>query len=182
VKRRVGRRRSARTQIDTLKEQTLNRKLVTFSLILALVSAFVIGTGSAAAQQGQGGLVTPVAGTVTQAGATLPFTGTFTIERFARQGGQLVATGTLRTTVAGVTQTFTNVVVPVTSITATCQILHLVLGPVDLNLAGLLVHLDMVVLDISAAPGGGLLGSLLAGLLCSTNPSQLLINLLNQLL
>jgi hypothetical protein len=160
----------------------LNRRLVTFSLILALISAFVIGTGSAAAQQSTRGLVTPVAGTVTQAGLPVPFTGTFTIERFARQGSQLVATGTLTTTVAGVTQTFRNVAVPVTSITATCQILNLVLGPVDLNLAGLLVHLDTVVLDISAAPGGGLVGNLLAGLLCSTNPSNLLINILNQLL
>ena len=37
-------------------------------------------------------------------------------------------------------------------------------GPLDLNLLGLAVHLDEVVLDISAVPGAGnLLGNLLCG-------------------
>src|SRR3954447_7057297 len=35
---------------------------------------------------------------------------------------------------------------------ATCDILHLVLGPLDLNLLGLKVHLDTVKLDITAQP------------------------------
>ena len=52
---------------------------------------------------------------------------------------------------------------------AACDILNLVLGPLDLNLLGLEVHLDTVVLDIVAQPGpGNLLGNLLcavAGLL-----------------
>lgn len=47
---------------------------------------------------------------------------------------------------------------------ATCTILHLTLGPLDLNLLGLLVHLDRVVLNIDAQPGGGLLGDLLCGI------------------
>ena len=42
-----------------------------------------------------------------------------------------------------------------------CNVLHLVLGPLDLNLLGLVVHLDRVVLDIPAVPAGGLLGQLL---------------------
>jgi hypothetical protein len=42
-----------------------------------------------------------------------------------------------------------------------CNVLHLVLGPLDLNLLGLVVHLDRVVLDITAVPAGGLLGQLL---------------------
>ena len=50
-----------------------------------------------------------------------------------------------------------------------CDILNLVLGPLDLNLLGLEVHLDQVVLDIVAKSGAGqLLGNLLcqvAGLL-----------------
>jgi hypothetical protein len=46
----------------------------------------------------------------------------------------------------------------------TCEVLHLELGPLDLNLLGLVVHLDQVVLDITAVPGGGLLGDLLCGL------------------
>ena len=50
--------------------------------------------------------------------------------------------------------------------------LNLVLGPLDLNLLGLTVHLDKVVLNITAVPGAGnLLGNLLcavAGLLDNT--------------
>jgi hypothetical protein len=41
--------------------------------------------------------------------------------------------------------------------------LDLVLGPLDLNLLGLMVHLDRVQLRITADPKGGLLGSLLCG-------------------
>jgi hypothetical protein len=52
---------------------------------------------------------------------------------------------------------------------AACDILNLVLGPLDLDILGLEVHLDTVVLDIVAQPGpGNLLGNLLcavAGLL-----------------
>jgi hypothetical protein len=50
-----------------------------------------------------------------------------------------------------------------------CDILNLVLGPVDLDLLGLIVHLDNcdngpITVDITAIPGGGLLGSLLCAL------------------
>ena len=47
---------------------------------------------------------------------------------------------------------------------ATCDILHLILGPLDLDLLGLQVHLDKVVLDIVAATGAG---NLLGNLLCA---------------
>jgi hypothetical protein len=47
---------------------------------------------------------------------------------------------------------------------ATCDILHLVLAPLDLNLLGLKVHLDRVVLDITAQSGAG---NLLGNLLCA---------------
>jgi len=53
----------------------------------------------------------------------------------------------------------------------TCTVLHLVLGPVNLNLLGLHVTLgggaqanQPIVLDITAEQGGGLLGNLLCGL------------------
>ena len=45
-----------------------------------------------------------------------------------------------------------------------CTVLDLVLGPLDLNLLGLMVHLDRVQLRITADPKGGILGSLLCGL------------------
>ena len=47
---------------------------------------------------------------------------------------------------------------------ASCDVLKLVLGPLDLDLLGLQVHLDKVVLDIVAATGAG---NLLGNLLCS---------------
>jgi hypothetical protein len=47
---------------------------------------------------------------------------------------------------------------------ATCRILNLVLAPLDLNLLGLKVHLDRVVLNIVAESGAG---NLLGNLLCS---------------
>ncbi len=67
---------------------------------------------------------------------------------------------------------------------APCQVLNLVLGPLDLNLLGLEVHLSTVLLDILAQPGpGNLLGNLLcavAGLLDSTPVSGALGDLLTQ--
>ena len=100
----------------------------------------------------------------TAAGDT--FVGTLDITRFV-QNGQLYATGTLSgtlTRVGGLTQTITGLVVSllVTPGTSTCEILDLQLGPLDLNLFGLVVHLDQINLHITAQSGpGNLLGNLL---------------------
>src|SRR5687768_6268100 len=66
--------------------------------------------------------------------------GTLDITSFTLVGGVLTAVGSL-TSILG---TF-PVQIPVTNLSSTCSILHLELGPVDLNLLGLLVHLDQVV-------------------------------------
>ena len=110
-------------------------------------------------------------------------TGTFTPRRFKTVDDGLVAVGKLRATlVRGNGRTVGSVVerikIPVTTdsvnstrlaAAASCDILNLVLGPLDLDLLGLEVHLDKVVLKIIATPGpGNLLGNLLcavAGLL-----------------
>ena len=69
-----------------------------------------------------------------------------------------------------------------------CDILRLVLGPLDLDLLGLQVHLDRVVLTVIASPGpGNLLGNLLCevvGLLDGGLGGQLgeLTRLLNRIL
>jgi hypothetical protein len=76
------------------------------------------------------------------------------------------------------------------SIAATCRILDLVLGPLDLDLLGLKVHLNRVVLNIVAESGpGNLLGNLLcaiAGLLDGTPALQdvldAIVDLLNGIL
>lgn len=70
-----------------------------------------------------------------------------------------------------------------------CQILDLVLAPLDLDLLGLVVHLDRVHLNITAVPGAGeLLGNLLCAVAGLLDSSQLLsigtvlTNLLNAIL
>ena len=72
------------------------------------------------------------------------------------------------------------------SAVAGCDVLNLVLGPLDLNLLGLTVHLNTVVLDITAVPGAGnLLGNLLcavANLLNGGLDLGQLVILLNQIL
>jgi hypothetical protein len=52
-----------------------------------------------------------------------------------------------------------------------CTILDLVLGPLDLNLLGLMIHLDRVHLTITADPNGGILGSLLCSLAGGPQPA-----------
>ena len=91
--------------------------------------------------------------------------------------GDLVASGTATVQKKnGITRTFEFSDVPVSLALAadqtgagTCPILDLMLGPIDLNVLGLVIHLDRVVLDITAEQGpGNLLGNLLcavAGLL-----------------
>jgi hypothetical protein len=53
---------------------------------------------------------------------------------------------------------------------APCPVLDLVLGPLDLNLLGLVVQLNRVHLTITAIPGGGVLGNLFCGLSTGTLP------------
>jgi hypothetical protein len=91
-------------------------------------------------------------------------------------------TDALGNTLGNISQALT---LPVSLITATCEILHLELGPLDLTLLGLNVHLDKVVLDITATQGGGLLGNLLcsiANLLSNNSPLSALVKLLNNVL
>ena len=162
-------------------------RIVSLVLIVAIVGAFVLPVAAAPAAQIAG---IPITGTFTDAlGGTGTFVGTFDIQRFVRQGGALAVvgtlTGTLTDSLGNIVGTVTqNITLPVAA-TGTCDILHLVLGPLDLNLLGLQVHLNQVVLDITAQQGpGNLLGNLLcavAGLLDSGGPLQGLVNLLNQI-
>jgi len=125
--------------------------------------------------------------------------GTFTPSEFSAVDDKLVVTGTLKGKIQGkgAPKAFEEeITTPVEDViaggprggkaVAACDILNLVLGPLDLNLLGLEVHLDTVVLDIVAQPGpGNLLGNLLcavAGLLDGAGGLGGVIgNLLNQL-
>jgi hypothetical protein len=160
-----------------------------FPLLLAgaLLVALILPT-AVAAKQPTGSISVPVTG-ATDIGGT--FTGALGITRFATRNGSLVAIGTVSGTLtdaAGIATTITPqaVAVPVSVAGTTCAILHLTLGPLDLNLLGLVVHLNQVVLNIDAQSGpGNLLGNLLcavAHLLDGTGPLGGLATLLNQIL
>lgn len=127
------------------------------------------------------------------------FTGTLQINRFGAEGDKVFGLGTLTGTLIdenGVVSAIVRTVsVPLIlggganakgiAPQEICPILHLELGPLDLDLLGLLVHLDKVVLDISAESGSGkLLGNLLCAIVKLLDGSNLgeLANLLNQLL
>jgi hypothetical protein len=167
--------------------------LVTLTFALALVSMVALRPAPTvdAAQPQYTGTV-PITGTFTDAlGGTGTFAGTFDISRFAVQDGGLVAVGTLTGTLTDSAGTVLGTVtrqitLPVDIAQATCQILDLTLGPLDLDLLGLVVHLDQVHLNITAESGpGNLLGNLLcgiAGLLDSNAPLNTITRLLNQLL
>ena len=136
-------------------------------LALAVVaSAFTVGATTAGAAPAKAGADQPAAGTVKVK---------FLMKKFVRQGSKLVAKGTAVATYTPtvgapttVSQPFSATVVTggrsVAAVTRTCQVLHLELGPLDLNLLGLIVHLDKVVLNISAQSNGGVLGSLFCSL------------------
>jgi hypothetical protein len=129
------------------------------------------------------------------------FEGDLTLRRFVKRNGKLKAVGLLDGTVfernggeRGVVEG-KKVTAPVriphannapSVAQASCDILRLVLGPLDLNLLGLRVQLNRVVLNITAEPGpGNLLGNLLcavAGLLDRGGLLGILRNLLNAIL
>jgi hypothetical protein len=126
--------------------------------------------------------------------------GTFDPIRWIRRGGTVYAVGTLHATLRRgdgslVGSADRRVQLPLRGGSVIeqqqrqpCDILNLVLGPLDLNLLGLHVTLNRVVLHIEAIPGpGNLLGNLLcavAGLLDRTSALGELrsTNILNRIL
>ena len=155
-------------------------------LVTALVTAFTISPAATAAPPTGTVTATPVTGTLANGGT---FAGTLSNIQFVNQQGSLAVvgqlTGTLTNAAGAVIGSVTNVPItlPVTGAQATgsCQILDLVLGPLDLNLLGLVaVHLN-----IKAQRGpGNLLRNLLCGLACAIDGGGGggLANLLNRLL
>jgi hypothetical protein len=177
--------------------------LAVLSLVLALTMVLPaaadpgkVGSSSLAAGRSTGFTV-PLSGATAGQGV---FTGSLRILRFAVQDGKLVASGIVTGTLvneAGInTAVIRTVTLPVSTGGGTtalaapaaigCDILHLELGPLDLDLLGLVVHLDKVVLDLTAVPGAGnLLGNLLCaitGLLDGGGALTQIAGLLNQIL
>ena len=137
---------------------------------------------------------------------TKGFKGTYTIERFVRKGNRAVAVGTLKGKAHGRSVRKENVRIPVSLVNTqtgqtkqvpptpgACQVLNLVLNPIDLNLLGLRVRTNQIALLIEAVPStgagvpGGLLGDLLCGITNLLNPGAStplgqLVQVLNALL
>ena len=173
----------------------MKQRLSALMLLVALACAILVAPFSASAASATTPSAAPAqqlaAIPITGSGPNASFVGTFDITRFATQNGQLVAigtlTGTLTNTLTGVTQNVSQqVVLPVAQATGSCTILDLTLGPLHLNLLGLVVDLNQVHLTITAQQGSGnLLGNLLcavANLLNGGSPLTSLTNLLNRIL
>lgn len=168
-------------------------------IVATLLATLVMAGPVAAAKPGTGGFTQTLqdVAVTNDAGAVIgTFDGTVTLNRVRTQAGELVGAGRLDGAITDavtgdvtqVAETFSGVALQITQ--ATCEILDLSLGPLDLDLLGLVVHLDEVNLNITAEAGpGNLLGNLLcavAGLLDGPSPLSNLLNqvvgLLNQIL
>jgi hypothetical protein len=171
---------------------------------IATASGSTTASRGVVAQNSKGQMTSNVVGTTTNGRQV---TGKFIPMKFSRHNGHVRARGLINGVVHnadGTTRTFsvmrtmrvqsvngtpaTARAARAASARATCPILHLELGPLDLDLLGLQVHLDKVVLNVQAQPGpGNLLGNLLcavAGLLDGGLQGLLgqLVTLLNQIL
>ena len=166
----------------------MKKRLLLFALLAMSLMAIIPKITSAQVAPPNPTQDIPVVGTFVNG----TFEGTLDIVRFARSGSQIVAVGSLSGTL---TDALGNTVgsvsgmqiqLPVSQIIGSCEILHLELGPLDLDLLGLVVHLDQVVLDITAQAGAGnLLGNLLCAITNILNgpaPLFAIIGLLNQIL
>jgi len=156
--------------------------------------ATLSAVAAASTQDRQGTLKSVVHGTFGAAGRV---TGTFEPSRFIVKNGKVFGVGTLFAkltrsdgTVLGHAHRYVQIplrsgsgsLVP----SKTCDILDLILGPLHLNLLGLHVDLNKVILHITAVAGAG---QLLGNLLCAVahlldGPGHLLqiANLLNRIL
>ena len=192
----------------------LKRPIATLvALTMTLMASLMIGgaatAASGSANTSKGTVAQTALGTLTskvvgKASDGSKVTGSFNPIAFTKKDGKQQVKGLIEGVVThsdGTKDTFTALrTMTVKSINGTslsglnrssaqglvaCDILHLVLGPLDLDLLGLVVHLDKVVLDITAVPGAGnLLGNLLcavAGLL-DGGPLAGLLGQLNSLL
>jgi hypothetical protein len=132
------------------------------------------------------------------------FKGTLDVLRFEEQNGAIVAIASLTGKVTGKgngnRRIDRELTIPVSfasdeggeaqaagvqAAQATCEILNLVLGPIDLNLLGLRLQVNQIRIRLTAQQGGGLLGDLLcaiANLLSGAGALAQIVGALNQIL
>jgi hypothetical protein len=154
----------------------MSRKLGALTALVAIVALAFAASAVSSGTTGKATRATTTTGTTTQVGTVGV---TLTVNRFVKRGSRLYAVGTaiskFTPTDAKAAEYPTKTVrraftAPVRklkriqSVNRICPVLDLTLGPLDLNLLGLMVHLDTVHLTITADSNGGLLGSLLCSL------------------
>ena len=146
----------------------------TVLLAMAVCAALVAAPATAGAQDPEGlTQVVPVTG---KSKSGKQFRGTYAIDRFRSSNGDLFAVGTLRGRLGQRRVAARKVTMPallspgaaaaqVPPIPNACEILDLVLGPINLNLLGLVVRTNRINVRIDAVPGpGNLLGNLLCAI------------------
>src|SRR3954451_17557162 len=165
-------------------------RLVALAAMLACAALLVDGTAGAHAQTGPPRMtqVVPLTGVATN-GKKLK--ATYTIERFLAKGGKLYSVGLVKGKVGGKRVSKDNARLPAALKNASgaaartsqvplpplppgnaCSILALNLGPINLNLLGLVVRTNEIQLRIDAVQGAGnLLGNLLCGITGILNPA-----------
>ena len=170
----------------------MKRKLGLLAAMVAIIAAtatFTIAPTASAAPP-----TASISNTISGTTATgLNLTGTLSNMQFVNQNGNLVLQGVLNGQVTNaantVVATITNLPITLPVIggapSGSCTILDLTLGPLHLDLLGLVVDLNQVHLTITGQTGNGnLLGNLLCGLANALNGGGGggLANILNQLL
>jgi hypothetical protein len=190
------------------KEATMSVRLTGITLASAIVIAFGNISTAEAQLLGSGPLSVPITGSVTGGGS---FVGTLSIQRFAVSGGATVAVAAIAGAVVdgpggGRTGVRSSVSLPVTVTAAVGAAyrpqgsrfdrpgfvlarqgcggnVNVAIGGSTINVMGVQVALDPVVLDVGANQGG-LVGSLVCQLLSALNLNNptMIVGLLNSLL
>ena len=179
----------------------MNRRMAVSALTMGLMLSSAATTPAGQGQNGQkdpASLQLPITGTVAGGGT---FAGTLSLQKFVVRDGQVAAVGIVRGTVtnaAGVPvgaalvgpltlpvqvgpgPTIATTAAPVAA-QATCPVLHLDIGAVNLNVLGLVVVTQPIGLDISG-DSAGVLGNLVCTVLDTLNSVVDLVGLLNQIL
>lgn len=166
-------------------DTTSRRKVFSALTVGGGVAALAAGTASTAkAANVTQSLTTALSTSVPNVGG---FLGTFTLTGITQAAsGALNAVGTLAGTLLGPTGgilgTISQTVTVPLQVSGSCQILTLTIGPIHLDLLGLVIDLNQVVLTITAVPGAGnLLGNLLCAVANLLNGGGPLSNLLTSL-
>ena len=176
-------------------------RMAATAVMVACGLMLVAGSGVASAQDvPRLTQVIPMSGTVIKGGNAFKgkqFTGTYTIDKFVSKGGKLYSVGTLKgkagskkinkqgvrlpaavanNAAAGSSQAHSSQVppLPLPPLPAgnACSILSLNLGPINLNVLGLVIRTNEIQLRIDAVQGpGNLLGNLLCGITGLLNPA-----------